>query len=185
MYCPSCKRWEITQFDSFCSWCRTKLVDFGASFNVDHLCVGDIAPDTLTLTLTHTGCVGTIRVERIDSPETWLKPRIEQVADLFLQVGKDIEVPVEVDLLTPTDDYHEVRVVITSDVGGSREAVLEVTPRPATGPRSSRANLFPAGLINAPTIDWSLTFTSTSSTYSTRYEEADRSRQLSTRERCW
>jgi molecular chaperone DnaK (HSP70) len=130
MYCPSCKKWEITQFDSFCSWCRTKLVDFAASFNVDHLCVGDLAPDTLTLTLTHTGSVGKIQIDRIESSEPWLIAHTEQVADLSLQVGRDVVVPMEVDLMALSDDYHDVRLVVTSDVGGTREAVLEVTPRP-------------------------------------------------------
>jgi molecular chaperone DnaK (HSP70) len=129
MNCPSCKKWEITQFDSFCSWCRTKLVDFAGSFNVDHLCVGDTAPDDLTLSLTHTGSVGSIQIERIESSEPWLILHTEQVADLSLQVGKDIAIPVEIDLMTPSDDYHEARVMVTSSVG-VREVALEVTPRP-------------------------------------------------------
>jgi len=44
-----------------------------------------------------------------------------------VQVGKDVVVPVEVDLLAPSDDYHEVRVGDHDNVG-TREAVLEVTP---------------------------------------------------------
>lgn len=129
MHCPNCKKWEITEADVFCSWCRTRLVDFRASFNLDHLCAGDLSPEAVTLTLTHVGTVGSIRIEKIESGQPWLKPHLEQIADRILQVGKDIVVPIDVDLLTLDDDYHEARVTITSSLG-TREAALEVTPRP-------------------------------------------------------
>jgi molecular chaperone DnaK (HSP70) len=106
-----------------------KLVDFSASFNLDHLCAGDLAPEAVTLTLTHVGTVGRIRIEKIESSQPWLKPHLEEIADLNLQVGKDVVVPVEVDLLTLEDDYHEARVVVSSSLG-KRQATLEVTPRP-------------------------------------------------------
>ncbi|HVG35963.1 MAG TPA: Hsp70 family protein [Pyrinomonadaceae bacterium] len=128
MRCPHCKKWEITEADIFCGWCRTKLVDFALSFNQDHLCVNDLV-DGLTLTLTHVGSVGTIRIERIESTESWLVPHTEQVADMSVQVGKDMIVPLDADLLTLTDDYHEVRLIVTSSVG-TREQILEVAPRP-------------------------------------------------------
>ncbi len=128
MHCPHCQKWEITETDVFCSWCRTKLVDFDLSFNQDHLCVNDIV-DGLTLTLTHTGSVGTIRVERIESTQPWLVPHMEQVADQSVQVGKDMIVPLEVNLHDLTDDYHETRLAVISNVG-TREATLEVAPRP-------------------------------------------------------
>lgn len=128
MRCPHCKKWEITEADVFCGWCRAKLVDFALSFNQEHLCVNDIV-EGLTLTLTHTGSVGKIRVERIESSCPWLVPHAELVADLSVQVGKDIVVPLEADLHDLADDYHEARVRVTSSVG-VREAALEVTPRP-------------------------------------------------------
>src|SRR5215211_6396266 len=128
MRCPHCKKWEITEFDIFCGWCRTKLVDFTLSFSPRHLCVNDIV-DGLELTLAHTGTVGTIRVERVESERPWLVPRTEQVADMSIQVGKDVVIPLEADLHGLTDDYHEGRIVVTSSVG-TREAALEVTPRP-------------------------------------------------------
>lgn len=128
MRCPHCKKWEITETDVFCGWCRTKLVDFALSFNQDHLCVNDIVDD-LTLTLTHTGSVGTIRVERIESTQSWLIPHTELVADMSVQGDKDIVVPLEVALHNLTDDYHEARITVTSNVG-TREAILEVAPRP-------------------------------------------------------
>lgn len=129
MHCPNCKKWEITEADVYCSWCRTRLVDFRASFSLEHLCAGDIASEAVTLTLTHVGTVGRIRIEKIESSHPWLNPRFEQIADRILQVGKDIVVPVDVDLLSLDDDYHEARVTITSSLG-TREAKLEVTPRP-------------------------------------------------------
>src|SRR5260221_14493727 len=97
MHCPHCKKWEITETDVFCSWCRHKLVDLSISFNHDHLCINDIV-DELTLTLTHTGSVGTVRIERIESSQPWLIPHTELVADKSVQVGKDMVVPVEVNL---------------------------------------------------------------------------------------
>jgi hypothetical protein len=106
-----------------------KLVDFSASFNLDHLCAGDLAPEAVTLTLTHVGTVGRIRIEKIESSQPWLKPHLEEIADLNLQVGKDVVVPIEVDLLTLEDDYHEARIVVSSSLG-KRQATLEVTPRP-------------------------------------------------------
>jgi hypothetical protein len=106
-----------------------KLVDFSASFNLDHLCAGDISLEPVILTLTHVGSVGRIRIEKIESSQPWLKPHQEQIADLTLQVGKDIIVPIEVDLLNLEDDYHEARVIVSSSLG-TREATLEVTPRP-------------------------------------------------------
>ncbi len=96
MRCPNCKKWEITEADIFCSWCRTKLVDFALAFNLDHLCVNDLV-DGLTLTLKHTGTVGTIRIEQVKSTQPWLVPRTDLVADTTVQVGKDLVVPVEVD----------------------------------------------------------------------------------------
>jgi molecular chaperone DnaK (HSP70) len=128
MRCPHCKKWEITEADVFCGWCRSRLVDFALSFNQDHVCVGDIVDD-LALTLTHTGSVGTIRVERIESTQPWLIPHTEQVGDTTVQVGKDMIVPLEADLLTLSDDYHEARIVVTASIG-TREQKLEVAPRP-------------------------------------------------------
>lgn len=106
-----------------------QLVNFSVSFNVDHLCAGDLSPEVVTLTLTHVGTVGRIRIEKIESSQPWLKPHLEQIADLILQVGKDIVVPIEVDLLSLADDYHEARVTVSSSLG-TREATLEITPRP-------------------------------------------------------
>src|SRR5437588_2498022 len=128
MRCPHCKKWEIAETDVFCGWCRTKLVDFALSFNQDHLCVNDIV-DGLALTLTHTGSVGTIRVERIESQAPWLVAHTEQLADLSVQVGKDVVVPFEADLHELPDDYHAGRVLVISNVG-TREVALEVAPRP-------------------------------------------------------
>jgi molecular chaperone DnaK (HSP70) len=129
MHCPNCKIWEITEADVFCSWCRTRLVDFRVSFNLDHICAGDLSPEPVTLTLTHVGTVGSIQIEKIESSQSWLTPHLEQIADRTLQVGKDIVVPIDVDVLTLTDDYHEARVTLTSSMG-TREATLEITPRP-------------------------------------------------------
>ncbi|HEX2062358.1 MAG TPA: Hsp70 family protein, partial [Thermoanaerobaculia bacterium] len=128
MRCPHCKKWEITEADVFCGWCRAKLVDFALSFNQDHLCVNDIV-DGLTLTLTHSGSVGTVQIERIESDMPWLTMRTEEVADLSVQVGKDVVIPLEADLIDLADSYHAARVTAVSNVG-AREAVLEVVPRP-------------------------------------------------------
>lgn len=128
MRCPHCRKWEITEADVFCGWCRIKLVDFALSFSRDHLCVNDLV-DGLMLTLTHTGSVGTVRVDRVESTQPWLVTHTELVADTSVQVGRDMVVPLEADLQGLTDDYHEARVVVTSNVG-KREAVLEVVPRP-------------------------------------------------------
>jgi len=57
MNCPSCKKWEITQFDSFCSWCRTKLGWTLACRSMSIIFVSATSRrNDLTLTLTHTGC---------------------------------------------------------------------------------------------------------------------------------
>lgn len=128
MRCPHCQKWEITEADVFCGWCRAKLVDFALSFNQNHLCVNDIV-DGLTLTLAHCGSVGTIQVERIESDVPWLSPRTEQVADRSVQVGKNVVIPLEADLHGLADDYHAARLTAVSNVG-AREAVLEVVPRP-------------------------------------------------------
>jgi molecular chaperone DnaK (HSP70) len=128
MYCPHCKKWEITETDVFCGWCRQKLVDFAVSFNHDHLGVNDIV-DELTLTLTHTGSVGTIHVERIESNQPWLIAQTEVVADKSVQVGKDMVVTIDASIHDLSDDYHQARLTVTSNIG-TREAVLEVTPRP-------------------------------------------------------
>src|ERR1700745_1229653 len=128
MNCPGCKKWEIKDTDVFCSWCRLKLVDFQISFNRDHLCVNDVI-DGLTLTLTHTGSVGTIHIENIESDQPWLIPHTEFVAYPTVQVGKDLLVSLEVNLQDLPDDYHEARITVTSNIG-TREAILEVTPLP-------------------------------------------------------
>lgn len=128
MRCPHCQKWEITEFDVFCGWCRTKLVDFTVSFNRSHLCVNDIV-DGLELTLAHAGSVGNIRIEGVASESPWLVPHTERVADLSIQMGKDVVIPLEADLHGLSDDYHEGRVVITSSVG-TRATALEVVPRP-------------------------------------------------------
>src|SRR4051812_31896296 len=116
MLCPNCKKWEILDADLFCSWCHFKVADFELELDASHFYVGDVA-ETVTLTIKHTGAVGSVQLDMPESSQSWLKLRTEDLIDLTLRSGKAITLPVEVDPMLLADDYHEAEIKVASKIG--------------------------------------------------------------------
>lgn len=130
MLCPHCNRWEIGANDVFCSWCRSKLVDFTVSLDRPYLYVGELLPKPLKLTVRHTGTVGAINVEQVSGDQQWLKPRRDKLNNTTIWQGNTLQIDVEVDTMTPSPtDYHKATLTVTSPAG-ERSVDLELVPPP-------------------------------------------------------
>jgi molecular chaperone DnaK (HSP70) len=130
MLCPNCSKWEIGVADIFCSWCRSILVDFEVSLDRHYAYVGEVIAEPLTLTIKHTGTIGSLHLDRIASDqEEWLEIKTKHLANPILQPGAKIKLPVEVDTMALSDGAHVARITIDTAIG-SRTAIFEVVPKP-------------------------------------------------------
>lgn len=129
MICPKCNKWEVRDEDLFCSWCRLKLSDFELSLDTPQLYVGDPLLDPVTLTIRHTGASGQVYIKQITANQPWVKLPGDNTADLKLRSGGIITVPVDVDALEMSDDYHEAVIEAHSNIG-VRSIRIDVVPRP-------------------------------------------------------
>ncbi|HVG19053.1 MAG TPA: Hsp70 family protein [Blastocatellia bacterium] len=129
MLCPNCRKWEVAAADIYCSWCRAILVDFEVSLDRKYAYVGEVISEPLTLTIKHSGTIGSLHLDRIESDQEWLEINTRQLPNPILQQGATITLPVEVDTMALPDGTHLARVTIDTPIG-SRSASFEVVPRP-------------------------------------------------------
>jgi Ethanolamine utilization protein EutJ (predicted chaperonin) len=129
MFCPKCEKWEIALTDIFCSWCRSKLVDFEVSLDRKYAYVGEVLDKPLTFTIEHKGSVGSFHLDRIKSEQEWLEIDTRQLPNPILQHGAKITLPVEVDVMGLPDGYHQARLTVETPIG-SRSTTFEVIPKP-------------------------------------------------------
>ncbi|HEX8174606.1 MAG TPA: Hsp70 family protein [Pyrinomonadaceae bacterium] len=125
----SCQVWEFIEDDVYCSWCGATLIDIRLSIQPPHVYLGDY--DTkLTLTIEHSGAIGTVELERVEARHPWIKVQGKPITGVKLQSGMHAEVELEIDTRGLTDDYHEGRVAVFSSLG-VHEIKLDAVPWPA------------------------------------------------------
>jgi molecular chaperone DnaK (HSP70) len=129
MLCQSCGVWEFIEDDVYCSWCGATLIDIGLSLQPPHIYLGDY-DKKLTLSIEHSGAIGTIELDRVESKQPWLKVVGKSIKGLKLQRGMKEELELEVDTRGLPDDYHEPQVVVFSNLG-THDIKLDVVPWPA------------------------------------------------------
>jgi hypothetical protein len=129
MICPRCKRWEVLDEDLYCSWCKLTLSDFELSLDIDQLYVGDPLLDPLELRIKHTGALGQIQIKEIVTDQPWARLAGEGAGGLTLRSGGSITLPVEVEPLEMSDDYHQAIIEARSNIG-TRSTTLDIVPRP-------------------------------------------------------
>ncbi|HJQ70919.1 MAG TPA: Hsp70 family protein [Blastocatellia bacterium] len=104
------------------------MADFELSLDVDRFYFGD-GLQSATLTIRHTGTVGSIQIELPKASQPWVSIDTSEIADPTVYSGSSITVPVEIDSSVETDDYHEALIEVESKIG-LRTVRLEVVPRP-------------------------------------------------------
>lgn len=129
MLCPNCRKWEVAAADIYCSWCRSILVDFEVSLDRRYAYVGEVISEPLTLTIKHTGTIGTLHLDRISSDQEWLEINTRQLPNPILQQGVKLTLPVEVDTMGLPDGTHVAEITINTPIG-SRTTTFEVVPKP-------------------------------------------------------
>lgn len=128
MFCTSCLIWEFLEDDVYCSWCSTTLVDIGLHLDSEYVYIG-IHDKKINLTIRHTGAIGTIELQRVESRQPWLKVLDQPPAKTLLQSGMQVTVSLSVNTHGLPEDYHEAQIVVVSSIG-EREVKLEAVPWP-------------------------------------------------------
>lgn len=129
MRCPTCKKWEITSTDIYCSWCRTILIDFTVSLNSSYTYVGEILDDDIALTIKHTGTIGNLQIDSITSDQNWLKVDTRQAPNPKLHQGEQIQFPLVIDPMSLPEAFHTAHIDVVTSIG-TRRVLFEVVPKP-------------------------------------------------------
>lgn len=129
MLCPTCKKWEITAADIYCSWCRTILIDFEISLTSNFTYVGEIVDHDVMLAIKHTGTIGTVRIDKISSEEKWLTIDTRQTPNPPLQQGEQIKFPLAIDAMSLPEGFHAARIHVETAIT-TRSVTFEVVPKP-------------------------------------------------------
>jgi molecular chaperone DnaK (HSP70) len=129
MTCETC-HWELSETDSYCSWCGATLIDVELALDAPYLYAGDL-DETLALTIRHAGAFGfgVIKLGRVTSDQPWLVVHAAELDGVTLEHGSQVVARLEANVQQLPEGYHAAKISLATSVG-EREVVLEAVPKP-------------------------------------------------------